>query len=176
MKVILISGNARHGKDTAAFAIQRHLESKNKRVLIAHYGDLVKYTCKTFFAWNGVKDEAGRTLLQQVGTDSIRTQNPDFWVDYVIGVVKAFPGMWDYVLIPDTRFPNEIEKWQGVENVEHIHLRVSRPNFESNLTAEQKQHPSETSLDNVIPDVLITNDGTVDEFRKKVETWADSLV
>ena len=176
MKVVLISGKARHGKDTAAFAIKDYLQSKGKRVLIAHYGDLVKYTCKTFFGWNGVKDEAGRTLLQKVGTDSIRAKSPDFWVDYVIGVVQAFPNQRDYILIPDTRFPNEIERWGGIENIEPIHLRVVRKNFVSNLTDEQKNHQSEIALDNARPDVLMENSGTVDEFRTKIFQWLDSIV
>ncbi len=39
------------------------------KVLIAHYADLVKYVAKTFFEWNGEKDEYGRSLLQHIGTE-----------------------------------------------------------------------------------------------------------
>ena len=52
--------------------------------LIVHYADLLKYMCKTFFGWNGEKDEFGRSLLQRVGTDCIRNVEPDYWVDFVI--------------------------------------------------------------------------------------------
>ena len=62
MKVILISGKARHGKDATAHFIKNALETDGYSVLVAHYGDLVKYICKTFFGWNGEKDDNGRTL------------------------------------------------------------------------------------------------------------------
>ena len=78
MKVILISGKARHGKDTLAGMMKEELERKSKRVLIAHYADLLKFICKNFFGWNGEKDDNGRALLQRVGTDVIRKQNPDY--------------------------------------------------------------------------------------------------
>lgn len=64
MKVICISGKARHGKDTLAGILDEHLKANGHRVLIAHFGDLVKYICEKFFAWDGAKDEKGRTLLQ----------------------------------------------------------------------------------------------------------------
>lgn len=69
MKIVCISGKAQHGKDTTAKLLEEILEAQGNRVLIAHYGDLVKYVCKTFFGWDGKKDEKGRTLLQRVGTD-----------------------------------------------------------------------------------------------------------
>ena len=71
MKVICISGKAQHGKDTSALMVKEMLEDDGYKVLIAHYGDLVKYICRTFFQWNGEKDEAGRSLLQRIGTDAV---------------------------------------------------------------------------------------------------------
>lgn len=49
-----------------------------------------------------------------------------------------------------------------------IHLRVRRENFESPLTTEQQNHPSETALDHVVPDFLIVNDGTLEDLYNKV--------
>ena len=106
MKVICISGKARHGKDTLAGILKNHLEDQGNRVLIAHFGDLVKYICEKFFDWDEQKDERGRTLLQYVGTDVVRTQEPNFWTDFIKKVLTLFPDEWDYVLIPDCRFPN----------------------------------------------------------------------
>ena len=83
MKVVCISGKAQHGKDTTAGMMKTALESMGHTVLIAHYGDLVKYVCRTFFGWNGEKDAYGRSLLQKVGTDIVREQRPNYWVDFV---------------------------------------------------------------------------------------------
>ena len=167
MKVVCISGKAQHGKDTTAGMMKTALESMGHTVLIAHYGDLVKYVCRTFFGWNGEKDAYGRSLLQKIGTDIVREQRPNYWVDFVKDMLSMFPNEWDFVLIPDSRFPNEIDglKQSGF-NV--IHLRVRRENFESPLTTEQQNHPSETALDHVVPDFLIVNDGTLDDLYNKV--------
>lgn len=85
MKILLISGKAQHGKDTTAGMLKEQLESDGYRVLIAHYADLLKFICRQYFDWNGEKDEAGRHTLQYVGTDIIRKEHPDYWVDFLTG-------------------------------------------------------------------------------------------
>lgn len=167
MKVILISGHAQSGKDTVSSMIDHSLTQNGKRVLVVHYADLLKYICRTFFGWNGIKDIRGRTLLQYVGTDVIRGKNPSYWVDFIIGILDMFGENWDYVLIPDTRFPNEVNAMK--ERFDTIHVRVERESFNSLLTDEQKMHPSETALDNVTPDFWIYNDKTLYELKEKIK-------
>lgn len=164
MKVIAISGHAMNGKDTVAGMIRDELKERNERVLIAHYADLLKYICRTFFNWNGEKDEFGRHLLQYVGTDVIRKKAPNFWVQFIGSILTYFGENWDYVLIPDTRFPNEIDEMKDY-GFDVMHIRINRPNFDSPLTEEQKRHPSETALDNTPPDYYILNDGGLDRLR-----------
>lgn len=146
MKVVLISGKAQSGKDTSANILKEIMERDNKKVLIAHYADLLKYICKTFFDWDGNKDENGRTLLQKVGTDTIRKLNPDYWVNFLAEFISMFENEWDYIIIPDTRFPNEIDLMKHYE-YDVFSLRVNRIDFDSDLTDVQKEHLSETALD-----------------------------
>ncbi len=174
MNIILLSGKAFSGKDSTANILKEKLENQGKKVLIAHYGDLVKYTCKTFFNWNGEKDEQGRTILQEVGTDKIRTKHPNFWVDYIRDLLSIFEDKWDYVLIPDTRFPNEIDVMKNTFK-DVISLRVVRTNFISPLTEEQRNHRSEIALDDYpfdyyfIADDLKTLERKVDNLLKELE-------
>lgn len=170
MKVICISGKAQHGKDTTAGILKDQLESDGYRVLIAHYADLLKYICKQYFGWNGEKDEAGRHTLQYVGTDVIRAQKPDYWVDFIAGLLEMFKDEWDYVLIPDCRFPNEIGQMKSF-GFDVVHLRVFRQNFVSHLTPEQRAHPSETALDSYVPDYTIQNSGTIADLRAALSDW-----
>ena len=107
------------------------------------------------------------SLLQKVGTDIVREQRPNFWVDFIKDILSLFPNEWDFVIIPDSRFPNEIDSLKQA-GLSVIHLRVRRENFESPLTAEQQNHPSETALDHVVPDFLIVNDGTLEDIYNKV--------
>lgn len=172
MKVVPISGKAGHGKDTLAGFMTAVLQGQGRRVLVTHYGDLLKYICKQFFDWNGEKDDDGRTLLQHIGTDVIRKQKPDYWVDFLRNFLLMFPDQWDYVLIPDTRFPNEIVK---LAPLEVYHVRIIRPGF-SMLTPEQQKHISETALDSW-DDTWFTvmNDGTIRDLAGKAEMLCESL-
>lgn len=174
MKVICISGKAQHGKDSSANIMKTMLEADGYKVLIAHYGDLVKYICKAFFDWNGEKDERGRSLLQHVGTDIIRSQRPDYWVSFIADILEFFSGEWDYVLIPDSRFPNEVD-YLKERGFDVTHMRVIRQNFVSPLTPAQQNHPSETALDNTLPDYYINNYGTLDDLRNTIAEILDEL-
>lgn len=177
-EVILISGKARHGKDTAARVLKRCALMNNKTALIIRYADILKYVCKEYFGWNGKKDSKGRTLLQQVGTELVRVNNPDAWVNCVIELVKGFGNKFDYILIPDTRFPNEIEAWKDT-GFKYTSLRVDRYNedmtlFDNGLTEEQKNHLSEIALDNYKFDFKICNTD-ISKFTKDLEYFFNEL-
>ena len=174
MKVLCISAKARHGKDTAANIIKDYLEDQDKKVLITHYGDLIKFICKNYFNWDGQKDEKGRTLMQYVGTDIISSKQPAYWVDFVISILKFFESEWDYVLVPDCRYP--IEAFRMVENFDTAVLRIERPGFKSDLTETQLQHPSETAMDNYAFDAIIYNDAGFDELREKLIWFTNSFL
>lgn len=132
MRVVCISGKAGSGKDEVAQAMKETFEGYGENVLIVHFADLLKFICEKFFDWDGKKDEAGRTLLQYVGTNKIRSKSPDFWVDFIANMLEMFDDEWDYVLIPDCRFPNEFEvlAFYGFD----VNLvRVNRPAYMSCL-------------------------------------------
>ena len=174
MKIINISGKAQHGKDTTALILKKKLESKNKKVIITHYADLLKYEAKQFFNWDGNKDEKGRQILQYMGTDVIRKINPDYWVGFIKEFMKMFQDEWDYVIIPDCRFPNEIEAW-GIDNWPNIAIRVIRDNFISNLTPEQLNHPSETALDDYDFNYYIFNSNDMNYLEKEIDKFIEWL-
>lgn len=103
-----------------------------------------------------MKDEDGRQLLQYVGTDVIREHNPDYWVEFIISVLNFFYGDWDYVLIPDCRFPNEVERLREAE-FDVTAVKIVRDDFKSGLTQEQQNHKSETAMDDFKFDYVIHN-------------------
>ena len=172
-KFLCISGHARHGKDTSAEMFKQHLEQMGYRVIIAHYADLLKYICKSFFGWNGEKDEFGRTMLQRVGTDQVRRLNPNYWVDFITGVVRMFSDTWDFVIVPDARFPNELYRIVDA-GFPMTHIRVVRDGFESDLTDEQKSHSSETALDSYEYDYLLHNN-TFEQLNSDVRKLCEEI-
>jgi hypothetical protein len=55
-------------------------------------------------------------------------------------------------------------------------MRVTREDFNSGLTQEQMMHPSETSLDDVVPDVAIYNKGTIETLRELISAYVNNEV
>lgn len=174
MKVICISGKAEHGKDTLAGMMKEVLEQKGERVLITHYGDLVKYVAKTFFNWDGLKNEEGRTLLQYIGTDKVRQKNVNFWVEFIAEILDIFSDRWDVVLIPDCRFANEIDVLLN-NGFSVTSVRINRENHVSALTPDQLSHASETSVDDIIADYIVTNT-TLEELYESAVLLSENIL
>jgi len=144
----MFSGKAQSGKTASANILKSLLEQRGKRVLSVSMADRLRHIATQYLGWDGKKDEAGRELLQKLGTEKVRSKWPDFWVLNVLDIIQIFEDDFDYILIDDVRFRNEIvtiEHYGG--GYETISVRVERPGFDNGLTEEQKAHESETQLD-----------------------------
>lgn len=177
MRVIGISGKAEAGKTTLANILKDLLETQNKKVLLINYGDFVKFIAKQYYSWSGQKDESGRTLLQHIGTEQGREGvDKNIWVDMVINTVLVAKNDFDFAIIADCRFPNEFERWEQ-RGIPITKIRITRPLEQSKLTEEQKQHPSETSLDNYrYWDLFVCNDGDYVGLYKKAGTIVTLII
>ena len=144
--IVTFSGQAQHGKTSSAEILQRLLINSGQRVIVMHYADYLKHIAAKYYGWNGLKDEVGRTLLMWLGTDKIRGKFPTFWVDNTITLCKAIGEDYDYVLIGDARFPDEVARFKE-EGYNVITVHVNRPDFDNGLTEKQKQHSSETAME-----------------------------
>ncbi len=173
-KIILISGKAEHGKTTTAELLKSALEAEGNRVVIMRYAYYLKDIAKRLFGWDGNKDEKGRALLQQLGTGIIRVKlrQPLFHVKRICDDIEICKDNWDYILIDDVRFPDEVYYPKAIFGDKVMTLRITRLNedstaYQSSLTEEQKQHPSETALDDFIFDYCI-NTHSIDYTKKQI--------
>jgi hypothetical protein len=171
-RIILLGGKAAHGKDTSARMIREYLERKGKTVLIMHFADLIKFYCSTYFGWDQKKDTAGRTLLQIVGTEKVRSKRPNYWVEQVANFLDVFGDAYDFILIPDFRFRNEYDFFER-NDFDVSTVKVVRPNFDNGLTLEQQNHSSEVALDNFKFDYVIDNSYGLIELGWKVSNFLD---
>jgi len=175
MKIILISGIARSGKDTTAELLSNKLIDSGKTVLITHFADLLKYTMIKFFNWNGVKDDTSRSLMQKIGTDIVRKENPNYWVAFLESFLSMFKNEWEYVLVSDFRFKNEHEYFLS-KGWDCKAIRVERLEFESELTKEQKQHESETALDSYNFDYYLRSKSGIDNLTLEVDKLYEFII
>ena len=169
MKVCCISAKAQHGKDTAAKILKEHLETLGNKVLIIHFADLLKFICANFFGWDGKKDEKGRTLLQQIGS-----KNSLYFAEWVVDFLELFGDEWDYVLIPDCRYPLEVK--QIASHFDSVLLRIERPNFNNGLTNVQRWHISEIALDEYSFDAIIYNDSDIKSLQNKLRRFVENFL
>ena len=179
---IILSGKSGAGKDMTAQFMKEELAKHGMKTLIIQYGDAVKWFCRQYLDWDGKKDEVGRTLLQTVGTDIVRARHPNFWTGIVVGLIQAWEpySNFDVAIIPDARFPNEVNI--SLENLKNsVSVRIERKNPDGTpwinpvLTESQRNHPSETSLDNFAFDYIIHNDEGLDVLRESAITILKDL-
>ncbi|WP_411168519.1 hypothetical protein ACH36K_15570 [Clostridium sp. MB05] len=156
MKCVSISGRAGHGKDTLALKLKEILEGKGKKVFIIHYADYLKMVATQVYGWNELKDNNGRTLLQHLG-DKMREVDEMFLINELLKILSLVRDDFDVALIPDARFPKEIDCLKSIGKTTSIH--ITRLNYESNLTETQNKHKTEISLDDYIYDYNIFSNG-----------------
>lgn len=174
MKVILISGKAGHGKDTAAQLMKDELEARGEKVLTIKFGDPVKWFAREYYNWDDKKDVKGRSLLQYIGTEMMRTYDKYYWGRIVSEFIAANKD-FTYALIPDWRFYSEKEIILA-DNKKCYTIRIERPNFiNPNMMKAQLKHVSETELDNYKFDWIIRNEGNIEDLREKVKIVLDNL-
>ena len=131
--VIPIAGFARAGKDTLADAIFDHMEQDEPgySVILLKFADELKQSLQAALNAAGVKidvfteDTAKkaelRPLLVAYG-EYCRSQNPNVWVDKVIGHMNTWAdetiadsdSTGSVVLIPDLRYANEYQKLEAL--------------------------------------------------------------
>ena len=169
-QIFLIAGKAQHGKDSTANFLKEKLPGKS---VIIHQADYLKYIAQQYMGWQGNKDCEGRTLLQWLGTDRVRLElkKPTFWVEKTCDVIEILQDQVDYFLVPDCRFRNELYYTQARFPDYVKTIRVNRVSFDNGLTQEQKNHISETDLDNFDYDYWINSFSGLSFLEEEVKDF-----
>lgn len=177
MKIITVSGKAESGKSTVADFLVERLRSKGFKAGVLNHADSLKLIAERFFGWNGVKDEEGRRLLQELGTDVVRAKYPDAWVNIILEQIKAIENVVDFVVVADARFLNELNAYKSNE-YETFNVLVSRENHRASLTAKQQEHLSEKEWQEFPFEdwCVVSNDGSLEGLHLKVCNLVKSIL
>lgn len=148
MKIFMISGKARSGKDTFGDALESVLVSRDYKVCRLSVGTYIKFYAQRYFGWDGREETKPRELLQMLGTEVIRKQiDPKFHVNRLVEDIKVLSNFFDVFIISDVREPLEIEEVK--KNYDCVTtIKMIRPDFENELTSEQRKHYTEVAMDN----------------------------
>lgn len=169
MRIYVISGKARHGKDTVALDIKKIYEKRGEKVINLAYGSYIKEYAKKISDWDGSEESKPRELLQRLGTDIIRKEiDKDFFVKRICEDILVYQYFFDVITISDARFPNEME-WPKEKFDNVVNVRVIRDGYDSVLSLKEQKHLTEVALDEYNNyDYVIHNDGTLDDLSDKV--------
>ncbi len=153
MKVILISGKAGSGKDEVAKLLKMYLGN----TVITKLAKYIKLFATEMTDWDGKEDDKPRTFLQEMG-DNLRLLDKNFLTKRMIEDFKLYEKFYDYVIISDVRLVNEIE-YIKANYLNVVTIRVNAKESTRKLTEKEKEHITETELDNYNNfDYVIEND------------------
>lgn len=147
MKLYLICGKARAGKDTFAKLIKQEEEKNSKKVCILKLTAPLYRWAEDYFNYDKEKDEKPRELLQTLGYDilQLKLKKKDFLLDYLITTIEVLDDYYDVGLITDGRLVHEIEVLkEKYPNIKTILLTNKKDN---KLTNKEKNHQTEIDLD-----------------------------
>lgn len=173
MQLIAFTGRKGHGKNSAAEPILRIRNQKTQKFIWTevNFADKVKDVCHLVFDMdieelydpvvkemklNKYPFETPRSILQRVGTELFRSEWPDVWTQ-----------AWDreaskhsHVVVTDLRFQNE---YDVIRRLWGTVVRIERPGM-----SDSDEHQSETEMIGFQENVLILNDGSLEDLEKKV--------
>lgn len=160
-RIIGLSGKKRSGKTSVYLLAKGALdEDETGKVIRISFADALKEMARAAYHWNGIKDEAGRTLLQRLGVHYRETVNENFWIDKWVRRVRQNRNSADIIFACDVRFPNEVA---AIKALGGEVWRIVRPN--NPFVGDT--HISETALDDYDGwDAILVSD-TLDGLLKQ---------
>ena len=162
MAILGITGGIGSGKDTfcdQAFAVKIGFADKLKE--ICHNITGHDYNLRETKDMEVLPGITGRKLLETIGA-AMRSLNENFWVDIALEKAK----LYDNVVIPDTRYPNEVE---AIRKLGGKIVRINRPG------CQRTGHESD-NWDKLDVDYEIDNSGTLEEFHENIKKCLDVLL
>jgi len=166
-KIFIISGKARSGKNEISKIIEKSYS--NKKCITISFGYYIKDYAKRISDWDGSEETKPRELLQHLGIELVRNKiDKRLFIDRILQDIEIFSYFYDIIVISDVRLLDEITVLK--ENYpDSVSIRVIRNNYENNLTEEQKNHLTETDLDEYTNfDHIIENDKNLEDKIIKI--------
>lgn len=170
MKIFIIGGKARVGKDTVCKRINEYYNELGVKTINLQFSSHLKEYAKKIADWDGNDENKPRELLQELGSELIRKKiDPLFFVKRMIEDIKVYKNYFDVITISDARFKVEIDSIRAnFDDV--VAIKVIRTNFDDGLTSGERCHSTEVDLDDYkYFDYEIINDGSIDDLNKKTE-------
>ena len=148
MKVYVIGGKAKSGKNTFGEFLREQLKDYGYKPCVMHITEPLYGYAKNYFEYDEIHDEKPREFLQKMGTEIIREKlgKKDFLLNRLYEDIEILSNFFDTFIITDARYINEFE---GIKKkyVDVVNIRLERNNYDDQLTDEERQHITEKEID-----------------------------
>ncbi len=148
MKLYLIAGYAKTGKNYFAEMLKEELTKRGKRVCLLRITAPLYHYAYDYFGWNGKEEEKPRQFLQKMGIEYIKEElhMPDFLLNRLFDDIRILDRFFDVGIITDGRLQEEIVKLKN-QYPSIITIQLIREQNPSLLTDTEKKHVTEQDLE-----------------------------
>ncbi len=176
MKNVAFVGKMAAGKSYYASLLTQELMSKGINSDIVHISSKIKELAVELF---GMKDK-DRDLLQKLA-GKMRDIDEDVWIKYLIYHVKK-EGKIPFI-IDDVRFKDEVDLLREsfdllvikIESDDVYRRSVYRSKYGKDPTEKELNDVTETSSDDIIPDMVLANDYTKNSAESNISRILEAL-
>lgn len=174
MKIIAFyATESRSGKDTCANILTELFDEMGFSYKTVAFADKLKQCCHELFQSYGVKDkqfyelnpDERKTIIPDLNMDVVnlwikygnhmRDINPDIWVKLALDNPEL-NSLYDFILIPDMRFNNELNY---IKKFNHIIFKIQR---DSKYTIKRD---SDDKITESFNSILIENNGSLEDLK-----------
>lgn len=170
MKVFIIGGTAKSGKNTFGKFLREELKKYGYKPCVMHLTEPLYSYAKNYFSWDERTDEKPREFLQKVGIEIIKEKmhKPYFLINRTSEDIEILSNFFDAFIITDARLIMEFEEFRKrFDDV--VVIKITRENYDNGLSETEKNHITETEvLDYQKYDYEIKNN-TLAEMQKEAE-------
>lgn len=171
MKIFVIGGRAKSGKNTFGEYLREELKDYGYKPCVMHITEPLYSFARNYFEWNGNEDNKPREFLQKMGIEIIRDKmdKKDFLLKRLYEDIDILRNFFDVFIIVDARLICEFESIKSkYDNV--VSIKLERKNYDDKLTAEEAQHITEKEINSYNKfDYIVENKGLKELKDKALE-------
>lgn len=161
MKIVVIGGKAKSGKNTFGELLKEEFKEYGYKPCVMHITEPLYSYARNYFQWDGNDSNKPREFLQKMGIEIIREKlgKKYFLLNRLYEDIEILSNFFDVFIITDARMIDEFvsikEKYDDV-----ITIKLERKNYNDFLTVEEKEHITEKEIANYNEfDYIIDNIG-----------------
>ena len=149
MKIFIIGGKARSGKNTFGEYLKDHLKDYGYNPCVMHITEPLYGYARNYFSWDEREISKPREFLQKLGIEVIQQKmgKKDFLLNRLYEDIEVLENFFDVAIITDARLIHEFESIKE-KYPDSVSIKLERENYVSDLSEDEKKHITETELDN----------------------------